>query len=133
MVGRICWFSSESGVIYTTLEMLLHACMRDGVVWFALMPVREEQQPAFSGVRCCFSSLINTLSVRALHSLPSLHSFIPPSHFNKHLWEGVCKFLLSPLSVILSLLFIALFSFQFYFLSSRRAGERELRGEARMC
>lgn len=71
MVGRICWFSSKSGLIYTTLEMLMHACMRDEVVWFALMPVREEQQPASSGVRCCFSSLVNTLSVLALHSLPS--------------------------------------------------------------
>ena len=71
MVGRICWFSSKSGVIYTTLEMLLHVCMRDGLVRFALMPVRAEQQPAFSGVRCCFSSLVNTLSVLALYSLPS--------------------------------------------------------------
>lgn len=103
VVGRICWFSSKSGVIYTTLEMLLHACMRDGVVWFALMPLREEQQPASSGVRCCFSSLINTLSVLALSSLALT--------FNRHLSEGVSMqigFYL-PLSVIPSLLFIVLF------------------------
>jgi len=49
----------------------MQACMRDGVVWFALMAVREEQQPASSGVRYSFSSLVNTLSVPALHSLPS--------------------------------------------------------------
>lgn len=60
MVGRICWFSSKSDVIYATLEMLLRVCMRDGAVWFALMPLREEQ-PAFNGFRCCFSSLINTV------------------------------------------------------------------------
>ncbi len=75
MVGRICWFSSESGLIYTTLEMLMHACMRDGEAWLALMSVREEQQPASSGVRCCFSSLVNTLTVLFLQSLVSF--FLP--------------------------------------------------------
>lgn len=49
----------------------MHACMRDGVLWFALMPVRKEQQSASSGIRCCFSFLVNTLSVLALNPLPS--------------------------------------------------------------
>ena len=35
-------------MIYTTLEMLMHACTRDGAVWFALMPVRGEQHPVAS-------------------------------------------------------------------------------------
>lgn len=61
MEGRICWFSNKSAVIYTTLEMLLHVCQRDGDgARFALMPPRE-QQSASSGVKCCRrSSLINT-------------------------------------------------------------------------
>ena len=74
-MGRICWFSSTSGVIYTTLEMLLHVCMRDGVVWLALMPVRDEQQPASSGVRCCCSSLINT---NKHYSCPPLLTLVSP-------------------------------------------------------
>ena len=54
-MGRICWFSSESAVIYTALEMLLPcACVRDGVERFALMPVREEQQPASNSFACRF-------------------------------------------------------------------------------
>ena len=68
------------------------------------MPLREEQ-PAFNGFRCCFSSLINTLSVLALHAFPSLPSSIPHSHFNRHHWWGVCKCVLCPLSVILSLVY----------------------------
>lgn len=33
VVGRICWFSSEGGVIYTAWEMWMHAWVRDEGLW----------------------------------------------------------------------------------------------------
>lgn len=53
----------------------MHARMRDGVVGFALMAVREEQQPAPSGVRYRSRCLVNN----ALHSLPRLSTLFPSS------------------------------------------------------
>lgn len=134
MVGRICWFSSKSGLIYTTLEMLMHACMRDEVVWFALMPVRGEQQPASSGVRCCFSSLVNTLC--SLPPLLTLFSPVFPPSLPLTLtdtsgrgYENVfyLPFLSFALSCLLFCFFVLFcFSCQFYFSISCRMGDKKL-------